>query len=218
MLRWSGMSDPYLHVTEEAWGEQRPRAAYIHITLTADKLFSGRAALDKAIELRKLVHALAEHDFPESAVSLTGATLDVSSGLFTRSSSVTYRVRLHVLDVERLPDAFDAISEAKQARISHLEWDYPNAGSDELLAECATRALAKAKKLASAMSVAIVKMQSLHAEQIAEAAPHPLSHGHERVMMMAMRRAKSIGEELVGLDLGPTQRIGVRVKIAYAIS
>src|SRR5512134_2615736 len=119
-------TDNFIHVSEEAWGEQRPRAVSIHLILTADKFFSGRAAFDKAVELRKLVMALGERDFPDTAVALTGATLDVSTGLFTKSSSVTYRVRVHVADVERLPDALDAIAESKQARVTHLDWDYGN--------------------------------------------------------------------------------------------
>ena len=211
------MQDHFLHVCEEAWGDQRPRAVSIHVTLSADKLFSGRAVFDKAAELRRLVMALAERDLPETAVTLTGASLDVSTGVFTRSSSVTYRVRIRVDDTERLPDALDAIAEAKQARLTHLDWDYGNGASEELLADCATRAIAKAKRLAGALGVTLGPVHSVHEEEIGEPVRHaPVLH-HEIASAMAVRR-KGIGDELEGLDLTPTKRIGVRVRVAYALA
>ncbi len=94
---------PRLVVAEEAWEDVRPTAAILRVALTADCFFSDRAVLEKAEELRRLVAALNARGIPAEAVSLEGATLDVSSGLFTRSSSVTYRVRILVKDVGR-PD------------------------------------------------------------------------------------------------------------------
>src|SRR5688572_4954623 len=142
-------NDPFIHVSDEAWGDIKPRAALVHVTLTADKLFSGRAALDKAVELRRLVTGLTEHGLPETALSLAGAALDVSTGLFTRSSSVTYRVRIRIDDPDRLADALDAVAQCKQARLTHIEWDYAGSANDELLVECAIRTMAKAKRIAS---------------------------------------------------------------------
>jgi hypothetical protein len=36
-----------LHVSAQTSGEEKPRAALIHVTLSAAKLFSGRAAFEK---------------------------------------------------------------------------------------------------------------------------------------------------------------------------
>lgn len=206
-----------IHVSEHAWGDEKPRAALIHVTLTADKLFSGHAAFEKAVELRRLVMALGERDFPESAVALEGATLDVSTGLFTRSSSVTYRVRIRIDDIERVPDAIDAIAESKQARVSYLEWDYAASVSDELLTSCVTRAMAKAKRLASAIGVALGGVHEVHEELVIDEPMYP----HPRTSMAladhAVKMRKSAGSELVGLDLAPTRKIGVRVKVACTL-
>lgn len=210
------MQDNFIHVSEHAWGDEKPRAALIHVTLTGDRFFSGRAAFEKAVELRKLVMALGERDIAETAIALSGATLDVSTGLFTKSSSVTYRVRVRIDDIERLPDAFDAIAECKQATLTHVEWDYASSASDELLASCATRAMGKAKRLAAALGVTLGGVHSVHEEIIEEGAPYPhVMHAPEGMAMMARRR--SVGTELAGLDLAPTKKVGVRVRIAYAI-
>jgi hypothetical protein len=211
-------TDQLIHATAEAWGDEKPRAALIHVTLTGDRLFSGRAAFEKAVELRRLVLALGERDIPDSAVALTGATLDVSTGLFTRSSSVTYRVRIRLDEIDRLPDALDAIAECKQARLSHLEWDYAASASDELLADCATRAMAKAKRLASALGVTLAGLHSVHEEHIADVQPYPqMMASYEAMAGVATRRSRVAGE-LEGLELAPTKKVGVRVKIAYAIT
>jgi hypothetical protein len=210
--------DNFIHVSEEAWGDQRPRAVSIHVILTADKLFSGRAAFEKATELRKLAMALAERDFPDSAIALTGASLDVSTGIFTKSSSVTYRIRIRVDDSERLPDALEAIAECKQARLTHLDWDYSNSVTEELLVECATRAIAKAKRLATALGVALGDVQGVHEEQIGETQVPPTLMPHAYPMAMHFAARPRMGADFEGLDLAPTKKVGVRVRVAYAMA
>ncbi len=210
--------DPFLHVHEQAWGDIKPRAALIHVTLTADKLFSGRAALEKATELRRLVIALREREIPEAAVSLTGAALDVSTGLFTRSSSVTYRVRIRVEDPELVAAALDAIAESKQARLTHIEWDYADAASEDLLTACASRAAAKAKRLAAALGVTLAGIHSVHEDDLGEVAPHSGMEYDAMLPTLARRRTASVATELAGVELAPTKKVGVRVRIAYAIA
>jgi uncharacterized protein YggE len=206
-----------IHVSEQAWGEIPPRAALLHVTLTGDKLFSGRAAFEKAIELRRLAMALAERDIPEQALSLEGATLDVSTGLFTRSSSVTYRVRVRIEQVDRIADALDAIAESKQARLSHIEWDYAGSASDELLATCTTRAVAKASCIARALGVTLGAVRSVHEEDVVEAAPYPHLAAAAELSVMRTARKAAVADELAGLELAPTKKIGVRVRLVYAI-
>lgn len=209
--------DPFIHVSEQAFGDIKPRAALVHVTLTADKLFSGRAAFDKAAELRRLVMALAERDIPDSAVSLSGATLDVSTGLFTRSSSVTYRVRIRIEDPDRLADALDAIAQSKQARLTHIEWDYAGSANDDLLADCAIRAMAKANRLAAALGITLAGVHSVHEEELFDEPAMPRTMAYDAMLPMRLKR-ESVAGELAGLDLAPTKKVGVRVRVAYAIA
>jgi uncharacterized protein YggE len=213
-----------LHVTEQAHGELRPRAATLHVTLTAFRFFSGGAALAKSEELRKLVDALVACGVPETAVSLAGASLDVSTGLFSRSSSVTYRVRVHVTELDLLASVLEAISSAKQATLDRIAWDHGHDGPDgvdQLLAECAARAAAKARRLAAALGATLDGIHEVHEEQLGDSAPRPFDDDVRmaRVVACAKARARSsIDHELAGLELAPPRPITVLVRVAYRLS
>jgi hypothetical protein len=208
-----------LQVSEQQWGEISPRAAYVHVTLTASKLFSGRSALEKAEELRQLANELEARDLPKGSLALEGVSLDVSTGLFSRSSSVTYRVRIHVEDVDRLSDVLDVVAAAPKATLSHLTWDYsgPAPVNAALLAECARLAAAKANALAEALGVVLDGAHSVREERMEDGAPPRMGGGGYDAPMAAGSRSSSIATELAGLDLAPTKRIGVRVVLDYRI-
>jgi uncharacterized protein YggE len=215
-------TDPsLLHVTEQATGELPPRAARIHVTLTATKLFSGRAALTKSEELRRLAEALVAQGVPDDALSLEGAAIDVSTGLFSKSSSVTYRVRIQISDLDTIAGVLDAIATAKQANLTHIDWNH-GSGSDELVAQCAERAAAKARRIAAALGATLGDVHEVREEQIVEpAAQAPAMFGMDAMAshMTAMKRARaSISDELAGLDLAPTKPIAVRVAVTYRLS
>lgn len=212
-------TESLLHVCEQAWGIARPTAAILHVTLTGTKLFSGRAALTKSEELRKLVEALRERGVSEDAIALEGAHIDVSTGLFSRSSSVTYRASVRLLDLELLAPALDAIASAKQATLSHVEWDFRGARVDELLADCATRAVAKAKRLAASLGVTLGGVHEVREEEMGDAhgMPHVRCAAMAGGMISAMKGRASVSSELEGLDLAPTKSVGVRVLIAYRV-
>jgi len=214
---------PLLHVCEQAWGDARARTAAVHVTLTASKLFSGRAALTKSEELRRLVGALREHGIPEDAISLEGASLDVSTGLFSRSSSVTYRVRIQVANLDLIAAVLETIADAKQATLTHITRDHSGNTTESLLAECAARAADKAKRLAASLGVTLGAAHEVREEEHGTHPP-PQQQYPQQVFAMAgmvMRKrsaTSTMTEELGGLDLAPTQRVGVTVRIAYRVA
>lgn len=213
------MTDPsLLHVTEQSTGTTRPRAANVHVTLAGSKLFSGKAALTKSEELRKLVEALRERRVPEDAIALEGANIDVSTGLFSRSSSVTYRLRIHIADLELVPAVLETVADAKQATLTHIAWDYSGSASEPLLAECATRAAAKAKRLAAALGVTLGDIHEVREEELGE--QHQVHYPVYGVMAAAggIRAKASIASDFAGLDLAPAKQITVRVRIAYRLA
>jgi uncharacterized protein YggE len=212
--------DPSLEVSETSWAEIAPTAADVHVVLTADRLFSGRAALAKAEELRRVCVALEANGIPESSVSLSGVSLDVSSGLFTKSSSVTYRLRIHLTDLDHVAPALDAIANAKKATLSGIEWDYSGPASEHaaLLGACAARAASKAKALASALGVTLAGARVVREERLDQDLPMGMQAGYGGAPMAAKSRATSIAHELAGLDLAPKRKIGVRVHVTYTIT
>lgn len=211
---------PRLVVAEEAWEDVRPTAAILRVALTADRFFSDRAVLEKAEELRRLVANLGARGIPAEAVSLEGATLDVSSGLFARSSSVTYRVRILVKDVERVADVIDAIAESKRATLSGVEWDYRSASRapSPMLGECAARALAKAQALAAALSVRVVRVRTVREEELSDRGPVAAHLPYGAPQSMVPRSRGSVASELGGLELAPTKKMGVRVHLECEIA
>ena len=203
-----------LHVTELAQTAVRPRCGALHVSLTALNLFSGRAALTKSEELRQLDTALAGRGLPD-ALSLEGASLDVDTGLFSRSSTVTYRAVVRVTDLELLPAALEVVSEAKQATLSFLSWEYPTSAPDELVAACAAAAAAKARTLARALGVTLGGLHEARTETDAPPAGPQVVHLGGRYGVMKARTS-SVTSELAGLDVGPTRQLGVRVSLAFA--
>lgn len=206
---------PLLHVTELVQTALRPRCAVLHVTLTASHLFSGGAALTKSEELRQLDDALTHRGLPD-ALSLEGASLDVSTGVFSRSSTVTYRVLVRVVDLARLPVALEVIADAKQATLSYLSWEYPTSAPDDVVAACAKAAAAKAEVLARALGIALGGVHEVREETSAPEPPMLVANLGVTVVPQAIR-ARSMVTELAGLELGPTRPIGVRVTLSYRV-
>jgi uncharacterized protein YggE len=206
-----------IEAVDSATAEIAPTSVSVDITLTGDKFFSGNAAFSKAEELRRLAEALASRGIPKAALSLAGATVDVSSGMFTKSSSVTYRVRVVVEDLDLLGSVLDAVSEAKKASLMRLDWNYDDHGAEErqLLRTAGERAAAKARVLAESVGGRLGALHSVREERIAELL-HEVTYGAAPVAAR-MRAGGSIAEELGGLELAPKKQVMVRVAVAYLI-
>ena len=178
---------PLIHVCDQAWGSVRPRAATVHITLTGSKLFSDRSALTKSEELRRLVDTLRERGLPADAIGLEGATLDVSTGLFTRSSSVTYRVSVRIADLEKLPTVLETVADAKHvAATLGVTLGALHEVHEEELGE--------------------------HAQPYVSSYGYPAMLASKGGGGMAR-----MSNELAGLELAPAKQVGVRVKLAYRV-
>lgn len=215
------MAAPTLAVIEavdSAKADISPISASVHITLTGDKFFSGNAAFSKAEELRKLAEALEGRGIPKAALSLVGATVDVSSGVFTKSSSVTYRVRIVVEDLELIGSVLDIVSEAKKASLTRLEWNYDDYSEEErqLLRTAGQRAAAKARALAESVGQKLGALHSAREERIAET-PQRGEVAHLGAAPPMMRARNSVAEELGGLELAPKRQVMVRVAVAYLV-
>ena len=209
-----------LQVSEQGSSEIAPTSAFVHVVLAADRFFSGEAAMEKAEELRRLALALESAGLSKSALALEGASLDVSTGLFSKSSSVTYRLRLHVTCLDRLGDVFDAVAASKKAQLTHLTWVYPDGAPAALVRDCAARAKAKAETIAGALGIELDGVQAVRdeAHEDTPVAPAACYGG----IPMARKRgagggAPSISEEFGGLELAPKKKTFAKVYVDFRI-
>jgi uncharacterized protein YggE len=210
---------PLLEVHELASGDVSPTSAFVHLVLKCDRFFSGNAAFEKAEELRRLAGALSARGISQGALSLEGVSLDVSSGVFTKSSSVTYRVRILLEDVDLLTGVLEAVAETKKASLGNVEWNYDDDLREEhaLIREAGARVTAKARALAESVGATLGPLRSIREERIDRAAARQEPVPLEQAFAMR-RRAGSLAEELGGLELSPKKRLTIRVSVAYALA
>ena len=82
--------------------------AEVIVSVSTSNYFFGNAAFDKAKELAQLAAALVDLGIARQALSLESATADVTKGLLSSSTSATYRIRISVQDVNKLPEVIGA--------------------------------------------------------------------------------------------------------------
>lgn len=210
------MSEPaILKVHEEEHDEVPPSDALLHFTVSGSKLYTGSAALTQAAEVRKLAEQLEARGVSRNLIALEGVVLHTSKGLLMKSSSATYRVRVRVA-LEKLPDVLDAVPELKGCTMTQLAWRYDGAAKlkQKWLATCVTRAREKAAVIARAAGCELDGIESVR--EIAESA-EPLRVPGAMLEIPAVRSRGSIAEELAGIELGPTRRMGVRVEVGFRL-
>jgi Protein of unknown function (DUF541) len=212
---------PLLHVTEDAWDEVSPLAVDVHVTFKGEQLFPDSAALAKVEDLRALVVALGQREVSESAVSLEGVSIEVTSGVSTKSPVATYRARVHLTDTSKLTEVLDVVAGSKKASLTHLTWEYDAVATPaNLLGLCAARAAEKARILAKALGVTRGRLQLASESRLDEdataAAAGPGGGGGASSGGLRSR-VPSFSGELAGLELAPRRKIGVRVSLAYVI-
>jgi uncharacterized protein YggE len=208
---------PLLEARDSATGDVAPTSAFVHVVLAGDRFFSGRVAFEKAEELRRLATALAARGVAEAALALEGASVDVTSGLFTKSSSVTYRVRITVENLDLLGGVLDAIGELKKVTLTHLEWNYEDSSEElTILRRAGERAAQKARVLAEAVGATLGALHSVREER--EGEPRhaaPVLAGAPQAMRA---RKASIEQEIGGLDLAPKKKVTIRVFVTFSLA
>ncbi len=204
-----------LKVHEEEHDEVPPSDALLHFTVSGSKLFTGTAALTQAAELRKLAEQLESRGVSRNLIALEGVHLNVTKGLLMKSSSATYRVRVRVA-LEKLPDVLDAVPDLKGCTLTQLEWRYDGAAQlkQKWLANCVIRAREKAAIIARAAGCELEGIESIR--EVSEYR-EPLRPPGEMLDAMPMRSRGSMAEELSGIELGPTQTMGVQVEVGFRL-
>ena len=193
--------------------------ADLHVTVEGVALFTGSEALKKAREVAQLVRELTEFGLPMTDIYLQGVSADTSSGLLGKTSLARYKLRLHCADLTRLADLLGIVTAQKNARLTVIEWGYPDDDDlkDQWLGECIARANAKATLAASALNVRLLGVHTF-AEKYADTEhPHQTTVAYDNMVMARSRTARVSPEEL-GLEVSHTKTVHVSVETEYLIS
>jgi uncharacterized protein YggE len=192
--------------------------ADLRVTVQGSSLVTGRAALEKAKEVRQLVDELVRCGLGESDIGLEGVHAQVSSGFLGKTSSATYRLRIRCIHLELLPDVLGAITSAKNARLDAVAWSFPNSADQQAkwLAASIDQANLKARAAAASLGTRIVGIHRMIEEPMdlqATASPYQSSYLDEE-MGAVRRRAAPID---LGFDLAPQKRVGLKVIVEYRV-
>lgn len=200
----------------EAW--VRPDYAVLSVRVEGSSLLRGDAAFRKAEEVRHLVEGLAAVGVPEDDVEVVDVRSHTESGLFSKSSSVTYDLRVRCRDIQRIPEALGVVTEARAATLQQVEWRYDQDVEREAgwLRACLRDAEHKAQAAAEALGVRITGVHELH-EGIADGTG-PSIHPRHLAQAQAKSRGGGGGGPIdLGISLASARRIVYAVTVSYRV-
>jgi uncharacterized protein YggE len=217
------MSDPpTLEVTERVWDEVPAAHARLFVVVEGSRLFTGNAALEQAAEVRALVEALRPAGVGAGDVQLLGVAAHVTSGLLGKSSSGRYTLAIRCRDVARLPACLDAITAQKACSLTHTEWDHGPAADARRagwLREAIDRARAKAEAMAAALGAPLAGVRSVTERTLGDPRYADVqTHLHALAAPGSMARGRTMAMAAPDFtDLAPSARMGVEVRVVYAL-
>lgn len=185
-----------LEVSESAGGDLAAESATMHLVVTGKKLFGATAALARSEEVRALVEALADAGVSSEDIKLGQIHAKNDGKGLLSGSSVEYRLRAKVKDLDQLPAALGAAVEASSCRLESIDWHYEAA---PLRRELTRRALVAARERAEMMAAALdQRIESI--KRIGEGPSASHAPRHRAMVMSASRGAApelDLGTELV---------------------
>ncbi|OGQ88836.1 MAG: hypothetical protein A2289_20805 [Deltaproteobacteria bacterium RIFOXYA12_FULL_58_15] len=216
-----------IQVVEQFFGRVPATAAKLLVSVSGERLFTGRAALKEAVEVRKLIDEVREHGVAEKDVGLESLSVDVSKGLITKSSSAKYLLGIWCQDISQIPAMLDVISKQKNCKLSHIEWDYDGheATKQEWLKTCVERARAKATAMCAGLGVSLGPVYQVSTEPLGDKKLDADNYyGAPGAVLscessdLEVRRRATVADTLSGTELAPNKDMGVRVTISFKIS
>jgi uncharacterized protein YggE len=190
--------------------------ANLYVTVKGSSVVSSNEAMKKAREVSQLVEALTGAGLNAEAVQLLGVHIETSSGALLKSSSATYRLRVHLESLDPLTEILDLIAAQRNATLERIEWKYPEDEAREQGLEAAiAQAKAKAEKVAAAMSVKLLGVYEFMENTFDEERP-PMPF---QAMEMSMKSRSAVADQpSLAMDIQHSKTILVNVEIWYRVS
>ncbi len=193
--------------------------ADILVTVAGASLFSGAMALQKAREIAKLVAELKKIGVEESQIKIEGVRAQAQSGSFSKTSSVSYSLRIENVPLARIADAVGAITSARNATLNHLEWRFAPETPlrDELRERCLQIALQRANQTAQTLGVRVLGLYELN--EIWQGTRDEGSSQHEfHGRSDSMTRHKRVSPEEIGLAISHAETVHLKLEIQFRVS
>jgi hypothetical protein len=211
-----------LKVTETAKQDIEAIAAYLHMAVEGESFIYGNAALQKCKEIKTLVEHLKSIGIDDADIVVVGVKVAVTSGLFGKNSKATYRLRVYIQDLAKLPEALGAISAAKNISLEQLQWKYDD---EAAVAALTNLAVQKAHQKAVGMMQSI-GYQILGIRACADSVDLPKTNldlhlyaaepaGELAVMQMRRRSSTSTMPTDIGTEFKSTKEIKVTVSAEF---
>jgi len=189
--------------------------ADLFVTVKGSSVVSGNEAMKKAKEVSQLVEALTSFGLNPEAIHLQGVHIETSSGALLKSSSASYRLKIHCEKLDQLAEILDIVASQKNATMERIDWKYPEDSAREHGLETAIRkAKTKAGKVAAALGVKLLGVYDFIENAFDEETPIPFQA--QAVMMKS--RAAVADEPSLGMDIQHSKAILVNVDIWYRVS
>lgn len=195
-----------------------PSGADVRARVSGASFVGGGAALKSAREIASMVHALGSGGVASEDVHVEGVSARVESGLLTKSSSAVYELRVRVSDPTKLGAVLGVLASTPNTSLSGVEWRYPAQPpfADAWSAELATRARARATKIAEAVGQGIGALLGFDETYAPSADGHrPMAPG---MAYGSMQRAGGGAPALeTGAELTHVQRVRLRVTATFEV-
>ncbi|PQV64411.1 Protein of unknown function (DUF541) [Abditibacterium utsteinense] len=192
--------------------------ADILVTVAGASLFSGAMALQKAREVAELVAVLKTIGVEESQIKVEGVRAQTQSGTFSKTSSVSYSLRVENVPLSRIADAVGAITGARNATLNHLEWRFADETPlrDDLRERCLQIAIQRAGNIAQTLGVRLIGVYELNEEWQGTRDETP--DLHQQYDGMARARSVRVSEEELGLSISHAETVHLKLTIQFRVS
>ena len=193
--------------------------ADILVSVAGAALFSGAMALQKAREVAELVAALKTLGIEESQIKVEGVRAQTQSGTFSKTSSVSYSLRVENVPLSRIADAVGVITSAKNATLNHLEWRFAEETPlrDKLRDECLKTALKRASQVAQTLGVRVMGVYELSEtwQGTRDETPAPR---RDEMGDMKMKYSRRVSPEEIGLAISHAETVRLQLAIQFRVS
>ena len=190
--------------------------ADLFVTVKGSSVVSGDQALKKAREVSQLVEALTSFGLSPEAIHLQGVHIETSSGTLLKSSSASYRLKIHCEKLDQFADILDIVSSQKNTSLERVAWKYNEDEARERgLNAAMEKAKSKAEKVAKSLGVKLLGVYDFIENLYDEEMPYP-QFAAQAMPMRSM--GKAAHEPSLDMEIQHSKTVNVSVDIWYRVS